>query len=347
MQTQATIQAIAAAALFGLCAPLSKLLITDMPPMYMAALLYLGAGIGMLALIVLGKKRRTAEARLKQKDSLYVVLMIMLDIAAPIFLMYGISLTNPATAALLGNFEIVATAMVAMIVFKEAIGKRLWIALELIAAASAILSLEDFHTITFSLGAVFVLLSCLCWGLENNCTRMLSLRDPMQIVVVKGFGSGAGALGIAMLAGQITLLPLHICGALLLGFFAYGLSIYYYVTAQRVLGAARTGAYYAFAPFIGVLLSVVLFENIVTASFIAAAGIMLVGTWFVISENHSHLHLHERLVHEHRHNHTDSHHTHTHEQPVIGEHNHIHIHEPVVHAHGHTPDLHHRHTHEA
>ena len=256
-------------------------------------------------------------------------------------------MTNPATAALLGNFEIVATALVAILIFREAVGRRLWIALLLITIASIILSVEDFHTITLSTGCALVLLSCICWGLENNCTRMLSLSDPMQIVVVKGFGSGMGALIIALVAGQVSYAPLHIAGALLLGFFAYGLSIYFYVAAQRELGAARTGAYYAFAPFIGVLLSIVLFDDILTVSFVAAAAVMLVGTYFVITEDHCHEHVHERMEHEHRHNHADAHHGHTHDHAVTGEHSHSHLHENLVHAHCHTPDMHHHHVHDA
>lgn len=292
-----------------------------------------------------GGARRDEEAGLSRKDARYVVLMVALDIAAPVFLLYGIRLTTAATAALLGNFEIVATALLAMLLFREAIGARLWAAMALITVASAVLTVDDFGSLSLSPGALLVLLACLCWGLENNCTRMLSLKDPMQIVVVKGFGSGLGAFVLAVAAGQLAGGAAVIGAALLLGFFAYGLSIYFYVSAQRELGAARTGAYYAFAPFIGVMFSFILFDGSLTPSFMVALPIMLAGVYLVISEDHAHEHLHARHTHTHRHRHDDGHHLHAHDGAVAGEHSHHHEHETLTHSHGHTPDLHHDHEH--
>ena len=343
----AVVYAVLAALLFGINAPFSKLLLNEIHPLFLAALLYLGAGLGMTVLTVLNKTRRTAttEARLTQKEMPSVIMMILLDIAAPIFLLLGISLTNSSTAALLGNFEIAATAVIAMIFFKEAIGKRMWMAIILISLASIILTVSDVAAINLSMGAVFVMLSCVCWGLENNCTRNLSIKDPVQVVILKGFGSGLGALLIAMIWGDLSGSLLYISLAISLGFVAYGLSIFFYVKAQRGLGAARTSAYYAAAPFMGVLISWLVLKEPITFSFLIALAIMVLGTWLALSEDHEHDHIHLEETHDHSHNHDDAHHLHADHPPVSGEHCHEHTHKNTVHSHCHLPDVHHRHMH--
>lgn len=338
--------AILAAACYGVSAPISKLILEALPPTFMAALLYIGAGLGMLAVSVATgwKKQEKREARITKKDAPFVLGMIGLDIAAPILLMLGLSMTDPATVSLLNNFEIVATSVIALVLFKEAIGKRLWIAIALITLSSILLSVEDLGNFSFSIGAVFALLACVCWGFENNCTRMLSLKDPMQIVVVKGLGSGCGALLIAAFTKGLSANVPYILLALLLGFFAYGLSIYFYILAQRELGAARTSAYYAIAPFIGVGLSLILFGQAIALSFVVALAIMMLGTYFAAFEKHKHAHVHTQISHEHRHAHTDGHHNHSHDGPVT-EHSHMHTHETLTHEHAHAPDMHHAHSH--
>jgi drug/metabolite transporter (DMT)-like permease len=343
----AVLQAVLAAALFGMSAPFSKLILKEIPPLLLSSLLYLGAGIGMLAIDIVRKLAdvKRHEARLVKQEMTYVVLMVLLDIAAPIFLMLGLTKTTSSTASLLSNFEIVATSIIALVVFKEAIGKRLWISITLIIISSIILSIEDFGNFSFSLGSVLVLLACVSWGIENNCTRKLSLKDPLQVVIIKGFGSGIGALIIAVFAKEVLWNTRYILLALLLGFFAYGLSIFFYVTAQRELGAARTSTYYAVAPFIGVGISFFAFSEPVTASFVLAAVVMVIGTYFAVAERHSHNHTHKLMEHEHRHNHSDGHHNHSHSYPFKGDHSHPHVHQEMVHAHEHTPDIHHSHSH--
>ena len=342
----AVFSAVLAAVFYGISVPAAKLLLDNMPPVFMASLLYLGAGFGMTALHLLQKKQvGTREARITKKELPYIAVMVALDIAAPILLMLGLSMSTSATVSLLGNFEIVATTVIALIVFKEAVGKRIWLAIAFITVSSMILSVEDFGNFKFSLGAVFVLLACICWGLENNCTRMLSLKDPMQIVVIKGIGSGFGCFLIAAFTGNISANFLFIGLSLLLGFISYGLSIYLYIFAQRSLGAARTSAFYAFAPFIGLGFSFFIFRETPTVSFLIAFAVMLAGAYLAAFENHEHEHEHARIEHEHRHSHNDGHHNHTHEPYVAGEHSHWHTHEPLRHSHKHTPDLHHRHVH--
>jgi drug/metabolite transporter (DMT)-like permease len=343
----AMILAILAAALYGISSPVSKILLIQVPPTLMAAMLYLGAGLGMLIVNFFRtiSGHAVQEARLTRRELPWIVAMIVLDIAAPVFLMLALTRTTAANASLLNNFEIVATAIIALMFFKEAIGRRMWLAIALITSASIILSIEDASSFSFSIGSVFVLLACVCWGVENNCTRMLSLKDPLQIVVIKGFGSGIGSLIIALSVGQTSRRYLYLALALLLGFVAYGLSIYFYILAQRTLGAARTSAYYAVAPFIGVLLSILIFGQKLTGSFIAASVTMVIGAYFAAVEYHRHSHLHEAIFHEHRHSHQDGHHSHKHEGEIAGEHSHAHTHAPMEHTHKHTPDLHHRHDH--
>ncbi len=343
----AVVYAILAALLFGLNAPFSKLLLEETNPLFLAALLYLGAGVGMTGLRLFYKTRRTTskEARLTRKEMPAVILMILLDIAAPIFLLLGISLTNSSTAALLGNFEIAATAVIAMIFFKEAIGRRMWIAIVFISLASIILTVTDAAAINLSIGAVLVMLACVCWGFENNCTRDLSIKDPVEVVILKGFGSGLGALLIAFFWGELSGSLLDIILAMTLGFFAYGLSIFFYVKAQRGLGAARTSAYYAAAPFMGVVISWLVLKESISFSFLMALAIMVVGTWLALSEDHEHAHTHQEETHDHSHNHDDKHHFHNDHPPVAGVHCHEHTHQNTVHSHCHLPDVHHRHLH--
>lgn len=273
--------ALLAAALYAISSPVSKALLDDVPPTMMAALLYLGAGLGML---LLGLVRRRAglgesERRLTRSDLPYTVGMIALDIAAPICLMAGLASTTSANASLLNNFEIVATSLIALLVFGEAISRRLWLAIGLITLSSLILSFEDASSLSFSSGSLLVLAACVCWGFENNCTRMMSQGDPLEIVVLKGFGSGLGSLAIAFAAGESIPAPPYVLGALLLGFLAYGLSIFFYVYAQRQLGAAKTSAYYAIAPFIGAGLSLVLFRAWPEPAFWVALAIMAAGAY--------------------------------------------------------------------
>lgn len=280
------IWAILAAALYAVSSPFSKILLHEVAPTMMAALLYLGAGIGMLLLGILRKKigKGESEKHLSQKDLPYTIGMVVLDIAAPILLMLGLTKTTSSNASLLNNFEIAATAIIALIMFKEAISKRLWLAIGLITLSSMILSFEDADSLHFSVGSIFVLLACVCWGFENNCTRMMSESDPLEIVVIKGFGSGFGSLLIALSIGEHIPALDDIPCVLLLGFVAYGLSIFFYVHAQRKLGAAKTSSYYAVAPFIGVALSLLIFRSFPGTSFLIALAVMILGTYFASTD---------------------------------------------------------------
>lgn len=293
--------AIMAAVLYAISSPLSKLLLNKIPPTFLAALLYLGAGIGMFIIGLcrglyehekgkdnkgkVNKDKDNKELKLGKAELPYIIGMIVLDIAAPILLMIGLSNTTSANASLLNNFEIVATSIIAFFIFREYIHRRLWLAIILITFSSCILSFENINSFSFSMGSLFVILATICWGFENNCTRMLSSKDPLQIVTIKGIGSGLGSLIIAFILNETVIYIGYIIASIFLGFISYGLSIYFYVYAQRDLGAAKTSAYYAIAPFVGVLLSFIIFQQIPRISFFIALFIMIAGTYFASSNS--------------------------------------------------------------
>lgn len=284
---RASIYAILAAILYALSSPISKILLDSLSPTMMAALLYLGAGLGMLIMgsVTRGTQQNRPEKSLTKQEWPFILGMILLDIAAPILLMHGLNYTTAANVSLLNNFEIVATSLIACIFFGEKISPRLWIAIILVTIASILLSIEDVGSLSFSIGSIFVLLACICWGLENNLTRKLSDKNPIHIVVIKGLGSGTGALIIAALLTEIRGDAGHILVALLLGFVAYGLSIYFYVRAQRDLGAAKTSSFYASAPFFGVIFSFLIFRDIPSSSFLTPLLIMAVGAYLSASDH--------------------------------------------------------------
>ncbi len=282
---KAILYAVLAASLYAINIPFSKILLVRLQPTMLAAMLYLGAGVGLSIIGVIRRKtgKALSERPLTASDLPYLAGMVVLDIAAPILLMLGLEYTSAANASLLNNFEIVATALIAFMVFKESITKRLWIAIILVTLASIMLSIDETTSIQFNYGSAFVLLACVCWGLENNCTRVLSKKDPLKIVVIKGLGSGLGSLILALSIGEKLANFDYIACALLLGFVAYGLSIYFYIHAQRVLGAAITSTFYAIAPFIGTALSLLIFGQWPTILFCIALVIMMVGTYFASS----------------------------------------------------------------
>ena len=273
--------AILAATFYALNSPLSKLLLQQIPPTMMAAFLYLGAGVGMCAVRLFSRHDPAEERKITRRDMPYLIGMVALDVAAPIALMIGIQSSSAASVSLLNNFEIVATSLIALLLFREKISGKLWLGIGLVTLSSALLSVQDMESFAFSTGSLFVLAACVCWGFENNCTRMLSGKHPVQIVAIKGIGSGLGSLAIALFAGEAWPGALHVLLALALGFVAYGLSIAFYIYAQRELGAARTSAYYAVAPFIGVALSLLIFREIPGSNFLIALPVMIAGTWVV------------------------------------------------------------------
>lgn len=311
--------AFLAAVFYAINVPISKVLLQHVGPTTMAALLYLGAGIGIGMMSLFNKKDREKAESLTKAELPYIVGMIVLDIAAPIFLMLGISYGSSANASLLGNFEIVATTVIALILFKEAVTKRLWVAIGLITLSSILLSFEGTDSFHFSYGSLLVIMATVCWGLENNCTRELSSKSTYQIVMLKGLCSGLGALVIALIKRESFPGIGYIAIALALGFVAYGLSIFMYVRAQNVLGAAKTSAYYAVNPLIGALLAFVFLSESLSWMYVIALIVMVIGSALVVVDTLIRQHDHE---HQHAFTHTHGGSTHTH----TVRHSHVHKH---------------------
>ena len=330
-KARAILYAFVAAVFYAINVPISKILLQEVGPMSMAALLYLGAGIGIGILFLLNNQEKQKEDRLSRKDLPFIIGMIVLDIAAPICLMLGIRYGSSANASLLGNFEIVATSVIALFVFKEAVSKRLWLAIALITLSSLLLSFEGTDSFRFSYGSLFVLLATICWGLENNCTRTISSKNTYEIVVLKGIFSGLGSLVLVWLNGEAMPGLVYIAATLLLGFVAYGLSIFLYVKAQNVLGAAKTSAYYAVTPFVGALLSFVILREQLSWMYFVALAVMMLGSVLVVADT-----LIKRHAHEHQHTFTHTHDGSTHTHTVTHSHGHNHYIMDEKHGHHHS-----------
>ncbi len=339
--------ALLAATLFGISTPLAKILVGDLSPVFLVAFLYLGTALGMFLIRTLSKsgfRSQTRQAEIRIPDVPWLMLAILAGgLIAPILLMSSLKITPAATASLLLNFEGVTTMLIAFAVFREQVGKRIWIALGIITLASILLSWNPDASFGLSVGAAGILLACVFWGIDNNSTRNISGKDPLAIVALKGFFAGTIALVIAFLGSNHLPGISLILAAMLLGFFCYGVSMVLFIRALRDLGAARTGAYFSIAPFIGAALSFLIFREYPDIPIVIAFGLMIAGALVLATERHTHQHHHIPIEHEHLHHHPEEHHKHDHDETEGGDHSHPHVHEPLDHDHPHTPDIHHRH----
>lgn len=341
--------ALLSAALFGASTPLAKLLLGQgVDAWLLAGLLYLASGIG-LGLVFIGTRmlgRHTVEAPLRTSDLPVLALVILFGgILGPLLLMQGLAQMQAAPAALLLNLESLLTLLIAWTVFREHVDVRLLIGAIAILAGAALLSWPQGGA-RIGHAALTIAAACLCWALDNNFTRKLSAADPVQIASIKGLVAGAINLAIARLGGEPMPHAVTLSLVGVVGFLGYGASLVLFVLALRRLGTARTGAYYATAPFIGAVLAVLLLHDPLTARLLIAGALMAVGVYLHLTEAHVHEHAHEALAHEHRHYHDDMHdHVHGPDDPDGEPHSHWHEHAPRVHSHPHYPDLHHRHRH--
>lgn len=282
----ATVFAFLAAALYAINIPFSKLLIEHVNPTMMAGLLYLGAGVGMFLYTSIsglaGKK--VVKEPLTKKELPYTIAMIVLDIAAPILLMNGLVITTSANATLLNNFEIVATSIIALVIFNEVVSKRLCFAIILVTISSIILSFEGEGAFNFNIGSLMVLGATSCWGFENNCTNKLSNKSSEEIVIIKGIFSGLGGIITALIIGNKIPEFIYVVLVMILGFISYGLSINFYISAQKYIGAAKTSAYYSIAPFLGVFFSLLLLGERPGVQFYVALVIIILATILIVKD---------------------------------------------------------------
>ena len=341
------IRALLAAALFGASTPFAKLLVGEILPWLLAGLLYLGSGLG-LAVVRLARDRGWTPSGLANGEWPWLLGAIFFGgVLGPLALMFGLTRTSGSTASLLLNLEAVLTAVIAWVVFKESAGRRIVLGMLAIVAGGVVLSWSGGDAETRDgVGPLAIVVACLCWAIDNNLTRRVSASDALFIAGAKGAVAGsvnvvlAFALGASLPGGPMLL------GTLAVGLLGYGISLALFVLALRGLGAARTGAYFSTAPFIGAAVSVVLLGESTSTAFWIAFVLMAWGVWLHLTEHHEHEHVHESMEHRHRHVH-DAHHQHAHAFAWTGDepHEHWHRHEAMVHKHPHFPDIHHRHPH--
>lgn len=274
--------AITAAICYSISSPLSKLMLNYLPSTLMAGFLYLGAGVCMGLLFAIFKifKISREEKKFEKKDLPYIILMVLLDIAAPILLLLGLKEMNASSVSLLNNFEIVATSLIAFLIFKEKITWKTWVSIGIVTIASFFLCVEDVSSFKFSLASLYVIGATICWGFENNCTRKISDKDPLKTVFIKGLFSGLGSLIIGFSIGERITTAWPVFAVIGIGLVAYGLSIFAYVYAQRYIGAARTSVFYSIAPFIGTGVSLIIFLEKPNWSYFVGLVLMIVGMVF-------------------------------------------------------------------
>ncbi len=336
--------ALGAALLFGAGTPFAKLLLAQTDPWLLAALLYLGSGIGLW----LWRRVRNSEPVRPSRSEWGWLAGATLSggVVGPVLLMFGLTAMPATGASLLLNAEGVFTALLAWFVFKENFDRRIALGMAAIVAGAVVLSWPGEASVQVGAGALAVLGACLAWAIDNNLTRKVSLTDASFIAMVKGLAAGSTNLLIAWLLGSSWPALSTLGAAAVLGFLSYGASLVLFVVALRHLGTARTGAYFSVAPFFGALLSVLMLKEPLTSQLLIAGALMALGVWLHLTERHGHLHVHTPDQHTHEHVH-DLHHQHAHPEgsAAAERHTHAHSHEAMTHDHPHHPDAHHRHPH--
>lgn len=341
--------ALAAAILFGVSTPAAKLLLNVADPWLTAGLLYLGPGFGLGAyrLVQRFSGSRVTEAGFRRADWPWLAGAIVSGGGiGPVLLMLGLVRVSASQASLLLNLEGILTALLAWFVLREHFDRRILLGMALITAGAVLVTWEPGGGQPLSPGSLLIVGACLAWAIDNNLTRKVSGGDPLVIAALKGVVAGGANLTIAVVAGAPTLSPGPTLAVLLVGLFGYGVSLVLFVHALRELGAARTGAYFSVAPFVGALVAIVVLGDPLTPGVVGGGALMFAGLWLHVTERHEHEHVHGSLAHDHGHRH-DEHHQHAHDPGIVVEepHSHPHVHTPLRHSHPHYPDIHHRHRH--
>ena len=334
--------ALGAALLFGASTPFAKLVLGASSPWVVAGLLYLGSGAGLAIYRALARR---PAVRLGRRDAGWLAGAILSGgVVAPVLLLAGLARMPASGASLLLNAEGVLTALLAWVVFRENVDRRVALGMALVAAGAVVLSWPGEAKFGAVLPSLGILGACLAWALDNNLTRKVALADATFVAMAKGLAAGGANLALAWATGAALPPAGIVLGAGLVGFLGYGVSLVLFIVGLRHLGTARTGASFSTAPFAGAVLALPLLHESLPARMIAAALLMGCGLYLHLTERHDHVHEHEPLEHEHAHLH-DAHHAHGHAGAVQGVHSHRHRHERMVHAHPHYPDAHHGHDH--
>lgn len=346
--------------MFGASTPISKMMLSGLKPFMLASLCYFGSGLALAlwksafpaaraAFSPAGRTSGTREPALSAKDWPFVAGFVLTGgVLAPVLLFKGLLLTTSSGASVMLNLELIFTSFIAWLIFREHTGGRFWTAAVLVASGAVLLGVDPSgFSFTFGKGSVLVASSAFFWGVDNNLTAKLSVKDPAAIALIKGLAGGCINLALAFWAGEFVGTPALWLSGLALGALSYGASLVLFIRAMRGLGAARAGAVFGVYPFFGALLSVIFLKEPLTVPLGSAFILMALGFYLVVSERHSHSHRHEELEHAHLHVHDDLHHSHGHVEGAAPEepHAHFHAHAPQLHNHGHLPDTHHRHGH--
>jgi drug/metabolite transporter (DMT)-like permease len=339
----ALLLALLSALLFGASTPASKALLGSLPPFQLAGLLYLGAAAGMAPIVALERAR--GASRLDRANALRLGGAVLFGgVLGPVLLLAALRLALASSISLLLNLEMVATAVLGVVLFREHLGRTGWLGVGGVVTAGAILASGGGKP-----GFVASLLAaaaCVCWGVDNHLTALIDGITPARSTFVKGAVAGATNLAIGVAVAPLTASWSVLAAALGVGSLSYGASIALYIASAHRLGATRAQAVFASAPFVGAALSFALLDEPVGLGPAAAAGLLGISIAALFRSRHVHPHAHAALEHVHSHRHDDGHHLHTHpDLPASARHSHRHRHEEIVHAHPHWPDVHHRHEH--
>ncbi|MBI2750613.1 MAG: EamA family transporter [Burkholderiales bacterium] len=335
--------ALTAALLFGISTPLVQRFGVGIGSLTTASLLYAGAAlIGMLM-----RRPIEREARIQRADATRLAWMALFGAAiGPVALAWGLQRTSGASASLMLTLEAVFTAVLARLWYHETLDRRVVLAMLLLTLGGMVLVVDRAEGgANQMLGLLAVMVATAAWGVDNTLSRAVADRDPGQVVMYKGaLGASATALIAVVFGEPMPGLPPAL-SLLAVGATGYGLSLRFYLLAQRAFGAARTGSVFAFAPFVGALFAFLLGERSGSAWMLGGAVLMAAGIVLHLAESHGHEHEHDESEHEHAHSHEDGHHTHDHDPQPVGAHSHLHRHQPTRHTHPHVPDEHHAHRH--
>lgn len=340
--------AVTSATLFGIGTPFAKVLVEDVEPVVLAGLLYLGAFVGLTVYYLIRRafrKRYVEGGALVREDVPWLAgATLSGGVIAPICLMTGLTLTTGYAASLLLNLEGFATAMIAYFIFKENLGWRLGAAVVCMTTGGILLSWDP-DTGALTVSGPLLLAAGVAWGIDNNLTRHISCRNPVQISQIKGLVAGTVSVSIGLLLGFGVPIDQSLIFALALGAVSYGASLVFFIQALQGMGASRTRAFFSLGPFVGATVSLLLLNESLEWMMLFAAVLMLVGVLAIVYERHAHVHAHEEVCHTHLHSHEDPSHDHFHETPPTGQHTHEHAHHALSREHDHWPDVHHRHDH--
>jgi drug/metabolite transporter (DMT)-like permease len=336
--------AFLAALLFGAATPASKALLNTLPTFQLAGLLYLGAALGVIPLI-LKERRFSWPWNLDRKTALRLLAAIILGgVLGPVLLLFGLDLASSASVSLWLNLELIATILLGYLIFRDELNIYGWMATIGTVAAATLLSVSEGHAGVQA--GLLVTAACFCWGLDNHFTALITGITPAQTTFWKGLVAGIVNLGIGIKLHGYTASVSLTAAAITVGIFSYGISMVLYISSAQKLGAARSQIIFSSSPFFGVILALAFLGEPISFAQLVAIVVIVVSLGFLFFERHLHLHHHEAVAHEHWHRHDDGHHDHLFPgMPQAIYHNHWHEHKTTTHAHPHWPDPDHRHDH--